>query len=221
MGTINPLQKHELYDYLVSATQRESELQRQLREKTCEMEPQFSRMMTAPEQAQFLAWLVTTMRATNVLEVGVFTGYSTLAMAQALPEGGRIVACDTSHDWTAVGQPFWQQAGVADRIDLRIAPALETMRTLAPEQFDLIFIDADKIHYDDYYEQALTLLRPGGVIVLDNVLWVGGEHVPAQANPATRAIYQVTQKIQADERVECSISPLSAGMLLVTKRCIL
>ena len=162
-----------LYTYFQGVAIRETETQRELRVATQPME--MARMQISPEQGQFMAMLVRLMGASRALEIGVFTGYSALSVAMALPADGQLVACDVSETWTNVGRPFWQAAGVDRKIDLRIGPASETLATLIDEsaRFDIAFIDADKENYDNYYEACLSLIRPGGLIMIDNVLWHG------------------------------------------------
>ncbi len=221
MSNSNPLTDNPLYQHMLTASLRENSYQSALREATCQLDSKFSRMITAPEQVQFLSLLVKLTGAKTAIEVGVFTGYGSLAIAQALPDDGALIACDTNATWANIGKPYWQQAGVADKIDLRIAPASETLAGLLPShkaKIDFIFIDADKIHYDDYYELALQLLRPNGLVVLDNILWVSGQPVVWQDTPATKAINRLAEKVQKDDRVDCSLVPLSTGMLLAYKR---
>ena len=181
----------------------------------------FSQWLTTPEQVQFLALLIRMLSAKRIIEVGVYTGHATLVMADAMGVDGQLIACDKSDQWLKTGQPFWQEAGVAERIDVRIAPAEETLQALVDDGhagcMDMIFIDADKIHYPIYYELALSLLRPGGVMVLDNALWIG-EHTYQQSSPAARALHAVNQKATQDDRVWSSCLPLASGLLLVCKR---
>jgi predicted O-methyltransferase YrrM len=169
-----------------------------------------------------MALLVELIGARHCIEVGTFTGYSALAVAQALPADGRIVACDVDENTTAVARRYWQEAGVAGRIDLRLAPALQTLDALIAEggakTYDFVFIDADKANYDGYYERALTLLRPGGLIAVDNVLWGGAVIDPTQDDADTRAIRALNAKIAADQRVSCSFLPVGDGLMLARKR---
>lgn len=209
-----------LYDYLLAVSLREDDVLRRLRDETARM-PERS-MQISPEQGQFLALLVRLMGAKRIIEVGTFTGYSTLAMAQALPEGGAIIACDVSHEWTAIARRYWTEAGVAERIDLRLAPALETLDALladgGADAFDLVFIDADKESYLDYYERALRLLRPRGLVVVDNVLWGGSVVDPAKQDPDTVAIRTFNAALFADEHIELSLVPIGDGLTLAYKR---
>lgn len=209
-----------LYDYLSTHALRESDILRQLREETARMP--MARMQISPEQGQFMAFLVRLMGAKKTLEVGVFTGYSTLAVALALPPDGRHVACDVSEEWTSVGRRFWMEAGVTDKIDLRIAPALQTLDALLEAgeagTFDFSFIDADKLSYDAYYERALELVRPGGVVAIDNVLWGGSVADPSDQDADTCAIRELNDKIHRDARVEMSLLPIGDGLTLAMKR---
>lgn len=208
-----------LYDYLMAHASRESPVLARLRAETSRLP--MARMQIAPEQGQFMNLLIRLMNARKTLEVGVFTGYSSLCIAEALPEDGRHVACDVSAEWTRVGQRYWEEAGVADRIDLRLAPALETLGTLLAEgeagTFDFAFIDADKLSYDAYYEHALALLRPGGLIALDNMLWGGSVADPSDQDDDTRAIRSLNDKIRNDARVAMSLLPVGDGLSLALK----
>ena len=209
-----------LYNYLLSVSLREPEILQQLRQET-NNHPQ-AIMQISPEQSQFMALLVQLLGAKKTLEVGVFTGYSSLSVALALPHDGKIIACDVSEEYTAIARRYWQKAGVADKIDLRIAPALETLdRLLADgqaETFDFAFIDADKVNYEGYYERSLQLVRPGGLIAIDNVLW-GGKVADSQfQDSSTLAIRALNQKLHHDERVTLSLVPIADGLTLALKR---
>lgn len=195
---------------------REPDVARRLREET-QLHPRAG-MITTADEAHFLALLVQLMQAKRVIEVGTFTGYATLAMAGALPEGGRLVACDVSHAYTDIGRRYWKEAGVDSRIDLRIAPAKETLATLEAGAFDLMFIDADKGGYDAYYEAGLTLLRQGGLMVFDNMLWKGAVADPHDQERDTVALRALNDKIYRDERVDASLLTVADGMLLARKR---
>lgn len=180
------------------------------------------RWATSALQARFLGLLVELTGAKRIIEVGTFCGYGTLAMALALPAEGRVITCEYYEEFAAVGRPFWQQAGVAERIDLRIGPGLDTLDRLVAEgeteRFDLVFIDADKVHYADYYDRALTLLRPGGLVVVDNTLW-GGDVVKATPkDPDTRGIQRLNEAVARDERVTSVLLPVADGMTLARKR---
>lgn len=209
-----------LYDYLVSVSLRETELLRRLRRETATL-PR-AQMQIAPEQGQFMALLVRLIGAKNCLEIGVFTGYSTLCTAAALPPGGRVVACDVNEEWTAIARRYWREAGVADRIELHLAPAIETLdRLLAQGQtgsFDFCFIDADKTNYHNYYERALALVRPGGLVAIDNTLWYGRVADPANHDEETEAIRSFNARLAHDERIDLSLLPIGDGMTLALKR---
>src|SRR4029453_11033482 len=198
----------------------EHEQLRALRELTQRMPS--GHMQITPEQGHLLGLLVRLMAASRVLEVGTFTGYSALAIALALPTGGRLVACDINEEWTNIGRDHWRQAGVADRIDLRIGPASETLELLerdnATEPFDLAFIDAEKTGYEDYYERALRLVRGGGLIVLDNMLRRGRVADPEENDPDTLALRELNSKIAGDERVDRVLLPIASGMTLARRR---
>jgi predicted O-methyltransferase YrrM len=210
----------KLHSYLLEVGVREHEVLRRLRDETAAI-PE-SRMQVAPEEGAFLALLVRTLGARRVLEVGTFTGYSSTAMALALPADGQIVCCDVSKEWTDVARRAWTDAGVADRVDLRLAPALETLEQLLADgqagSFDLAFIDADKENYAGYYEAALRLVRPGGVIAIDNVLWSGRVADPENTEESTVAIRALNDAIAADERVDVSMIPLADGLTLARVR---
>lgn len=210
---------NQLYDYLLSSSLREPEILRRLREETANHP--YARMQISPEQGQFMALLVQLMGAKKTLEVGVFTGYSSLCVALALPPDGKIVACDVSEEFTSVARRYWQEAGVAEKIDLRIAPALETLDRLLAEQaqtFDFAFIDADKSNYDGYYERSLQLVRPGGLIAIDNVLWSGRVADPQDRDNSTQNIRAFNEKLHRDERVSISLVPIADGLTLAVKR---
>lgn len=209
-----------IYKYLLEHSLRETSVLKALREETMSLD--MARMQIAPEQGQFMALLVSMLGAKNIIEVGVFTGYSTLCMAQALPEGGRVVACDLSEDWTNIARKYWQEARVADKIDLRLAPAKETLQAMLAKgeqgQYDFAFIDADKESYTTYYEQCLELLRPGGVIAVDNVLWGGNVADSGINDEETLAIRALNQHIHQDQRVELSLVPIGDGLTLARKK---
>ncbi|MEQ9606575.1 MAG: class I SAM-dependent methyltransferase, partial [Kiloniellaceae bacterium] len=209
-----------LYAYLLENSLRETEILRRLREETAGLPG--AGMQIAPEQGQFMALLAELIGARRCLEIGTFTGYSALAVALALPPEGRLIACDVNEETTAVARRYWQEAGVAGKIDLRIAPALETLDALLAEgaagRFDFAFIDADKSNYEAYYERCLELLRDGGLIAVDNVLWGGAVTNPAPGDSDTRAIRALNAKIASDQRVSCSMLPLGDGLTLIRKR---
>jgi caffeoyl-CoA O-methyltransferase len=210
-----------LYDYLLRMGTRESAIARELREATQEATPAHM-MQISPEQGAFMALLVRLLGARRTLEVGTFTGYSALVVAEALPADGELIACDVSEEWTAIGRPFWIRAGVADKIDLRLKPAVETLDELIAagesSQFDFAFIDADKNNYDAYYERCLTLLKTGGLIAIDNVLW-GGRVADAGVTDAdTVAIRELNTRVHDDERVDACMLPIGDGLTLGVKR---
>lgn len=211
---------NDLYDYVLSVSLREPDILRQLREETALLPG--ARMQVAPEQGQFMALLVQLLGATKTIEVGVFTGYSSLSVALALPPNGKIVACDVSEESTAVARRYWEAAGVADKIDLRLAPAIETLDQLLAtgqaETFDFAFIDADKGNYEGYYERSLQLVRPGGLIAIDNVLWSGQVANPQVQDKQTEAIRALNKKLHNDERIRLSLLPIADGLTLALKR---
>jgi len=209
-----------LHDYLLSVSLREPELLARLRQETAAL--QESRMQIGPEQGQFMAFLLRLMGAKRCLEIGVFTGYSSLVTALALPEGGRIVACDVSEEWTAIARRYWREAGVEEKIELRLGPALDTLDQLLgggeAGRFDFAFIDADKENYLRYYERVLPLLRKGGLIVVDNVLWSGRVVDPEVADADTVALRHFNDSLHHDERVDLSLVPIGDGLTLARKR---
>ncbi len=177
-------------------------------------------MQIAPEQGRFMQWLVKLVAARRILEIGTFTGYSALAMALALPEDGRLLTCDIDADWTAIAKAHWEAAGMADRIELRLGPAIETLRVLeaeVSEPFDLAFIDADKTGYIDYYESCLGLVRPDGLILVDNIFWGGAVADPDDRDSDTEAIRAFCAHVGSDPRVDLSIVPIADGLMLVRK----
>ena len=208
-----------LYNYLQSVSVREPEILRLLREETARHP--MKAMQIAPEQGQFMALLVKLLGAKKTLEVGVYTGYSSLAVALALPPEGKVVACDINEEYTAIARRYWEKAGVADKIDLHIAPAIETLERLLAQgeadTFDFAFIDADKSNYNNYYELALKLIRPGGLIAIDNVLWGGDVADPEVKNTRTIKIRALNQKIHQDKRVTMSLVPIGDGLTLALK----
>lgn len=209
-----------LYHYLLSVSLREPEILTQLRQETAQHP--MATMQIAPDQGQFMALLVQLLGAKKTLEVGVFTGYSALVVALALPPDGKVIACDISEEYTTIARRYWQQAGVADKIDLRIGPALETLDRLLAEghanSFDFAFIDADKSSYDQYYERSLQLVRPGGLIAIDNVLWFGRVADPQEQDTRTTKIRELNQKLHHDQRVSLSLVPIGDGLTLALKR---
>ena len=209
----------ELYGYLLDHSLREHAAQTALREAT--RTHARAEMQISPEQGQFMALLVRLIGARRAIEVGVFTGYSALTVALALPPDGYLLACDISDEYTRVGRPYWEAAGIAHKIDLQLAPAVTTLegRLAAGEagQYDFAFIDADKASYDNYYESCLRLLRPGGLIAIDNVLWSGAVARPAQ-DADTASLQQLNEKLHRDERIDLSVLPLSDGLTLARIR---
>lgn len=209
-----------LYHYLLENSLRESKILARLRSETAEHS--MNMMQISPEQGQFMALLVRLLGAKKTLEVGVFTGYSSLVVALALPADGKLIACDVSEEYTTIARRFWQEAGVVDKIDLQLGPAVETLDRLLEQgeagTFDFAFIDADKSNYDAYYERALHLLRAGGVIAIDNVLWSGDVADPTVQDARTNAIRQLNQKIHQDDRVLISLLPIGDGLTLAMKQ---
>lgn len=209
-----------IVDYLLNHVRPESPTAVALREKT---EPMRESMMQVSQlQGAVMSWLIQLIGAKRTIEVGTFTGYSALAVAEALPEDGQIICCDVSEEWTSIGREYWQQAGVEPKIDLRIRPAVDTLSELLEQgeegQFDFAFIDADKPNYDSYYELCLKLLRVGGMIAVDNVLW-SGRVASANANdPSTLAIKELNDKIVADRRVNAVMLPIGDGLTLCVKQ---
>ena len=208
-----------LYQYLLEVSLREHPVLAKLRALT--HQHPLARMQISPEQGQFMALLVKLIAARRTLEIGVFTGYSALAVALALPQDGCIVACDVSREYTDVARTYWEKAGVAAKIDLRLAPAVDTLDGLIAAghagRFDFAFIDADKTSYDAYYERCLTLLRQGGLIAIDNVLWGGRVAHPAEDDD-TAAIQALNRKLHGDARIDLSLLPISDGLTLARKR---
>ncbi|MFJ7110999.1 O-methyltransferase [Pseudomonas sp. NPDC098740] len=206
-----------LYQYLLDVSLRETPLLKRLRDETQALP--MARWQVAPEQGQFLALLVKLTGAKRLLEVGTFTGYSALCMAAALPDDGSLICCDIPGDYNATARLYWQEAGLAERIDLRLAPALETLAQLdQQEPFDLIFIDADKANYPRYLEHALRLLRVGGLAVFDNTLWSGRVLEENPESEDTRAIQALNRALKDDSRVDLSLLPLGDGLTLCRKR---
>ena len=216
--TINIDEK--LYEYLLNNSLRESELLKKLREETALMPNGL--MQISPEQGQFMGLLVRLIGIRRILEIGVFTGYSSLAMALALPENGTIVACDISEEYTRTERKYWKEANVDTRIQLKIGPANETLQELSQddklEPFDLVFIDADKGNYSNYFEAGLSLLQKGGLILVDNVLWSGKVADPDNQEEDTVAIREFNQKLHQDDRIDLSLLPIGDGLTFARKR---
>ena len=209
-----------LYDYILANSLRDTPLLARLREETAAMPG--GMMQISPDQGQFMALLVKLTGARRILEIGSFTGYSALVMAQALPESGRLTACDVSEEYTSTARRYWQEAGVAGKIDLRLGPAADTLSALldagASGSYDLAFIDADKVNYGSYYESCLELLRPGGLILIDNVLWNGRPARAGEVDEDTVAIRELNAALHRDERVDVSLLSIGDGLTLARKR---
>ena len=212
--------KTQLYNYLLAVSLREAEILTQLRQATATSQP-MAEMQIAPEQGQFMALLIQLMGAKKTLDIGVFTGYSALVVALALPQDGRVVACELDRDYAEFARRWWEKAGVIDKIDLHIAPAQDTLTLLIAggevNSFDFAFIDADKSNYDTYYEQALQLVRPGGLIAIDNVLWSGRVVDLDIQDNRTNKIREFNQKLHQDGRINLSLVPIADGLTLARK----
>ncbi len=211
---------NQLYDYLLKVSLHEPPILDRLRAETAR-HPHHN-MQISPEQGQFMRLLVRMMDAKRCLEVGVFTGYSSLCVALALPDDGRIIACDVSEEFTAVARRYWKEAGVERKIELRLAPAVETLDKMLKNgeqgRYDFAFIDADKGNYLNYYERVLKLLRPGGLMAVDNVLWSGSVIDRKDKSGDTVAIRKFNEALHADNRIELSLVPIGDGLTLARKR---
>ncbi|GAA2691353.1 MULTISPECIES: O-methyltransferase [Actinosynnema] len=209
----------EILDYVRATSLRDDDVLSGLRERTAIL-PAASALQVAPEEGQLLGLLVRLVGARSVLEVGTYTGYSTLCLARALPADGKVVTCDVVAKWPEMGRPFWERAGVADRIDVRVGDARATLAGLRAGNavFDLVFIDANKSDYPHYYEQALALLRPGGLVVVDNTLFFGRVADPSATDPDTTAVRELNALLHADERVDMCLLPIADGITLAVKR---
>jgi predicted O-methyltransferase YrrM len=209
-----------LYAYFQQHAVREPGILTRLRAETAAL-PRH-RMQISPEQGQFMRLLIELLGVRRIIEIGVFTGYSSLAMALALPEDGEIVACDVSEEFTAIARRYWREAGFQDRIHLHLAPAVETLDTLLADgqagRFDMAFIDADKANYDAYYEKCLELVRPGGLLLVDNVLWSGRVVRADDMTADTQAIRALNDKLHADQRITISMLPVGDGLTLARRR---
>jgi caffeoyl-CoA O-methyltransferase len=208
-----------LIAYVTQVGAREAPALRRCREETAQLAN--SQMQIGPDQGAFMALLAKLIGARRYLEIGTFTGYSALAVALALPPDGKVVACDVSREYTDKARGYWKEAGVDSKIDLRIGPALETLDTMIAARepgFDFAFIDADKANYDGYYERVLNLLRPGGLMALDNMLWSGAVADPKITDADTSALRSLNAKIQADERVDMALATVGDGVMLARKR---
>ena len=210
----------EIHRYLVDHSVREPDVLARLRAATASL-PQAG-MQIGPEQGQLMALLARLVGAKRCIEVGVFTGYSSLAVALALPEDGRILACDVSEQWTAIARRFWREAGIEHKIELKLQPAVRTLEELLAAgeagRYDFAFVDADKPAYDSYYELLLKLLRPGGLMALDNTLWSGAVLDPNEREPNTVALRALNDKLHRDERIDLSLLPIGDGLTLARKR---
>ena len=208
-----------LRDYLINVSVKEPSFLKDLREETLKLDE--FQMQISPEQGSFLSFLVKLINAKHTLDIGVFTGYSSLVVALQLPQNGYVTACDTNEEWTEIAQKYWKEAKVEDKIDLHIAPAVETLEKLISNGneglYDFSFIDADKINYQHYFEQSLVLVRKGGVIAIDNVLWGGRVLDNSDTEPATRAIREFNSKLYKDDRVAISMIPIGDGLTLAQK----
>jgi predicted O-methyltransferase YrrM len=210
----------DVYEYLLNVSSREPQVLARLRAATAPR-PE-AEMQISPEQGQFMGLLAKLIGARRCIEIGTYTGYSALAVALALPPDGKLIACDVSDEFTRVGRPFWREAGVDGRIDLRLQPALKTLDELLAQgeqnKFDFAFVDADKPNYINYYEKLLLLIRPGGLICADNTLAVSGEPIVRQNRPTANALRAFNEHVHNDERVDLSMLPLGEGVTLLRKR---
>jgi caffeoyl-CoA O-methyltransferase len=220
MSSRRPVVTDDIHRYIVDHSVREPDVLARLRAETAEMP--YATMQIGPEQGQLMALLAKLINAKRCIEIGVFTGYSALVVALALPEDGKIVACDVNEAWTSIGRRYWQEAGVDHKIDLRLQPALRTLDSLIAAgesgSYDYAFIDADKPRYDAYYERVLQLLRPGGLVLIDNVLWSGQVADPAATDADTMALKKLNAKLHKDERVDASLLGIGDGVMLARKR---
>ena len=220
MSSRNGFIETHIYDYILANSLRDRDELKRLRQETQAMP--MGGMQISPDQGQFMGLLVELIGAKRIVEVGTFTGYSSIAMALALPADGRLIACDVSDEFTSIARRYWREAGVADKIELRLGPAVATLdEMLAAGEagcFDMAFIDADKENYDAYYERCLQLLRPGGLILIDNVLWGGRPADVNEQDESTVAIRALNAKIHADERVTASLLSIGDGLTLARKR---
>jgi predicted O-methyltransferase YrrM len=205
----------DIAKYVTQTMVRESEVAHRLREETAKHP--FAQMQISADQGALLSLFVHLIGARRCLEIGTFTGYSALAVASALPPDGKIICCDVSEEWTSIGRRYWAEAGVADRVDLRLAPALDTLKTLAPP-FDMAFIDADKANYGAYYDECLRLVRKNGLILVDNTLWSGKVCAPPPHDDDTAAIVALNARAMKDERVEPVLVSIGDGMLVLRVR---
>ena len=211
---------NELRKYMLDVSFRDDDILRQLREETLTLKE--AQMQISPEQGALLSILTKILNAKKTLDIGVFTGYSSLVVARELPNDGLVVACDTSIEWTSIAKKYWKLAGVDNKVDLHLAPAIQTLEKLIEDgqgsTYDFSFIDADKINYQWYYEHSLTLVKPGGIIAVDNVLWSGQVIDESDSEPATRAIRSFNEKLYQDDRVSISMVPIGDGLTLAYKK---
>ena len=211
---------NELRKYMLDVSFRDDEILRQLREETLTLKE--AQMQISPEQGAFLSILTKILNAKKTLDIGVFTGYSSLVVAREIPNDGLVVACDTSIEWTSIAKKYWKLAGVDNKVDLHLAPAIETLEKLIEDgqgsTYDFSFIDADKINYQSYYEYSLNLVKPGGIIAVDNVLWSGQVIDEYDSEPATRAIRSFNEQLYQDDRVSISMVPIGDGLTLAYKK---
>ena len=209
----------EVYEYLLSVSLKETEVQASLRKYTSELPN--AEMQIAPEQGQLMTLLVQALHVKNIIEIGVFTGYSSLCMAMALPDDGKIIACDNNEEYIKIARQYWDKAGVSDKIKPAISPAIETLDKLIQNEetgnYDLVFIDALKSEYIDYYERSLKLIKTGGVILVDNVLWYGKPAYPDEHEDATEAIRKFNNHIYNDDRIKFSMLPIGDGLTIAFK----
>ena len=208
-----------VYDYLLSVSLRETDLLKQLREETAGI--QYSEMQISPEQGQFMAMLIKLIGARRAIEIGTFTGYSSICLANALPDDGELICCDDSEEWTEMARKYWKLAGLEEKINFKLGNALDTLQQLIDDgqagSFDFVFIDADKQSYEQYYELSLTLLRDGGLMAVDNTLWSGDVADPENTIPSTRAIRRFNDMVRDDKRVDISLVTIGDGLTLVRK----
>jgi predicted O-methyltransferase YrrM len=204
-----------LYDYVVSMGSRETRVQRELREETKKLP--MGQMQIGPDQAALMQVLVRILGAKRCIEIGTFTGYSALAVALALPASGKIICCDVSEEWTSIGRRYWKKAGVAAKIDLRLGPAVETLKAVKG-RFDFAFIDADKPNYWNYYQRCLQLIRKGGLIAVDNTLWGGSVIDPEKQSESTQALREFNERVAKDRRVDIALVAIGDGLTLAVKR---
>jgi predicted O-methyltransferase YrrM len=213
----SPITVEKVARYVTESIHPDSQNELELRLETLKL-PQHG-MISSSDVGQFLSLMIQVSNAKKAIEIGTFTGYTALKMASALPEGGKLICCDVSMEWSDIGRPYWEKAGVEDKIDLRIAPAMQTLLSLTNEagSFDFAFIDADKTNYPNYYEACLTLLRPGGLMVLDNMLWSGAVADAGENDDTTKTLRNLNKKISEDGRVSSCLLTVGDGLMLVRK----